>query len=361
MTTCETTIETMFENTCETIVESLFESIVETTYKDIVESAIKPIFETTCEPISKKIPTKVNTLEKEIARLYRLGQKPSDYTASVTNEVMMTMFLTTKHKLKDPSQIDIIARYKEYGRLSKRLRTKSPVPDYLMWELNLKYDKKNRLIENNIDEYYSNFYWKLRNTIEANPHKKVVCPMNIGMIFPESEDVLGHLEMVVYDPVMNTLEHIDSNNIPKQQKRRFPCYFQCCEATEDIVRRCAEALPTVPLYINNNDIYSGYSWGVQSLECESDKLLEGEKEGYCLMWATLFGDLALSFPEYSAKEIVQAMMKKADSKFTKVDCMNDYLLYVVRGYAADVAKTLQVSFTDEDSKHEACIRLARGW
>jgi hypothetical protein len=110
--------------------------------------------------------------------------------------------------------------------------------------------------------------------------------------------------------------------------------------------------------VNNDDIYSGYDWGIQSLEASSDKHLESEKQGLCLMWAILMGDLALSFPEYSVSQIVKVMMKKARSKQTKLDNINDYLLFVIRGYIVSLTKKLDISFENETSIHSACERLA---
>jgi hypothetical protein len=303
---------------------------------------------------------KASTLEREIARLYKQGDKPANYVVSTITEVMMILYLANKHKIKDPSQDEIREKYKEYGKLSKRMRSKTEPPEYTTWELNIKYGEKNRLKSDNHERFFGSFYWKLKRIIQANPHKKVICPLNIGMSFSDGSDI-GHLEMVMYDPALNTLEHVDSNNIPKQHLRKDPSYFECCRISEEVVRRVAETLPQRPVYINNNDIYTGYEWGIQSLECASDKVVGGESEGYCLMWAALLGDLAMTFPEYSAKDIIYAIMKKAALKQTKVDCMNDYLLYLVRGYVWDISKELNVSFDNEEQQHDVCVRLSRGY
>jgi hypothetical protein len=169
----------------------------------------------------------------------------------------------------------------------------------------------------------------------------------------------GHSEVILYDPALNVLEHVDSNNLPKQNCRANKGYFDCCQMCISIMTDISNLLAERPTYVNNNQIYSGYEWGIQSLEASSDKLTDNEKEGYCLMWAIIFGDLALSFPEYSVKEIVEIMMKKAGSKRNAETNKNDYLLTVIRGYVATISKELGVSFIEEASKHEACVVLAK--
>jgi hypothetical protein len=298
------------------------------------------------------------TLEQRIATLFRAGQKPVEYMPSIVSETMMTMYLAKKHQMVDPSIMDVQEKYREYSRLTERLRSKMGPPQHCLWELYLYFDEKERLIRDNRKEYRDQFYWKLRYLIDANPGKKVVCLFNIGLF---TNDVVtnGHLEIVVFDPAFNTLEHIDSNQLPKQRRRRDPAYFECCEISKEIVREVARMLEEQPIFISNDDIYSGYDYGIQSLEAGSDLLTEVEQKGYCLMWAILFADLALSYPDESMKNIIQRMMKKADSKLTKVEYINDYLAGVIRGFVVEITRTLDVDFTNEESLHEACIRLSK--
>jgi hypothetical protein len=296
------------------------------------------------------------TLEQRIASLFRAGQKPVEYMPSVVSETMLTMHLAKKHEIIDPSIVNIKQKYCEYSRMTERLRSKNGPPQHCLWELYLYFDEKERLIRDNRIEYRDQFYWKLRFLIDANPGKKVVCLFNIGMFINDVAN--GHLEIVVFDPALNTLEHIDSNQLPKHRRRRDPAYFECCEISKEIVGEVARMLEENPLFISNDDIYGGYDYGIQSLECGSDLLTEVEQKGYCLMWAILFADLALSYPDEPMKNIIQTMMKKADSKLTKVEFINDYLAGVVRGYTVEIQRTLDVKFTNEESLHEACIQLS---
>lgn len=301
-------------------------------------------------------PTK--TLEQRIATLFRAGQKPVEYMPSIVSETMMTMYLAKKHQMVDPSIMDVQEKYRQYSRLTERLRLKMGPPQHCVWELYLYFDEKERLIRDNRTEYRDQFYWKLRYLIDANPGKKVVCLFNIGFF---TNDVVsnGHLEIVVFDPALNTLEHIDSNQLPKHRRRRDPAYFECCEISKEIVRMVSRMLEEEPIFISNDDIYSGYDYGIQSLEAGSDLLTEVEQKGYCLMWAILFADLTLSYPDESMKNIIQRMMKKADSKLTKVEFINDYLAGVIRGFAVEITRILDVSFTNEESLHKACIQLSK--
>ena len=299
-------------------------------------------------------------LEQEIARLYKLGKTPAPYCSTSVTEIMMNLYLTNKYKFKDPTQKDIRKDYRAYGMVSRRLKQQTPVPQLYTWQLCLYYDEKERLVRTNRDEYYSAFYWKLTDMIRLNPGKKIACSFDIEF-YTNEVATLGHTETILYDPALNILEHVDSNNLPKHCARRDPEYFQCCEVTNAILEDVAKALPQCPLYINNTTIYHGYEWGIQSIEAASNKHTESEKDGYCLMWSNLFADLALSFPEYSVRQIIDVMLKKAKSAQTKVDCMNDYLLYVIRGYVTDISNTLGVNFEDEASKHEACVQLVRAF
>lgn len=305
-------------------------------------------------------------LKHEIARLYRLGQTPVPYKSTNVTEIISMLYLSNKHNIVDPNETNIRDAYIKYGRdgrgfepsEKRQLRSlKLPPPELRNIELYLYFDKKDNLIKSNREEYFAIFYWKLQDIIKANPGKKVACKFDIGM-FTEDNLTNGHTEMILYDPLLNTLEHVDSNNIPKQCARKDRGYFACCEMVSSIMRDVVATLPQSPLYINNEDIYSGYAWGVQSLECSSDNLTEQEKEGYCLMWTTLFGDLALSFPEYSMKQIIEELVKKSKSPSNSAKTENDYLLSIIRGYVVDLSKKMDVIFDDESSQHLGCIRLA---
>ena len=305
-------------------------------------------------------------LKHEIARLYRLGQTPVPYKSTNVTETLLMLYLSNKHNITDPKETKIRDAYIKYGRdgrgfqpLEKRqLRSlKLPPPELRSVELYLYYDKKDNLINSNREEYFAIFYWKLLDIINANPGKKVACKFDIAM-FTESAPANGHTEMILYDPLLNTLEHVDSNNIPKQCSRKDRAYFACCETVSYIMRDVVSSLPQSPIYISNEDIYSGYAWGVQTLECNSDNLTEQEQEGYCLMWSTLFGDLALSFPEYSMKQIIEEMIKKSKSSQNSAKTENDYMLSVIRGYVTDLSKKMDILFDDESSQHLGCVRLA---
>jgi hypothetical protein len=300
---------------------------------------------------------KAPKLETEIARLYRLGQKPIPYEGLVVTEVMMMLYLTSKYNIYNPAFDDIREEYKAYGQLDEEARATAEKPAYCIWELELDYDEKDCLQKNNAEEYASELYWKMRELIDANPGKKVICPFNAGF-YTNGEVVTGHIETLIYDPALNILEHVDSNNLPKQCARKDKAYAEFARISSVVVQDVADMLEEQPVYVDNKDIYSGYAWGIQSLEAASDKLTAQERQGYCLMWASLFGDLALAFPEYSAKEIVETMMKKAKSKMNKAETVNDYFLFMIRGYVVEISKTLGVDFMDEESIRSACIRMA---
>lgn len=301
---------------------------------------------------------KAMSLTQEISRLYRKGKTPPPYKSTNVTEMAMMLYLSNKHNINNPVEQKIRQQYKIYGRNIHRLRpSKTAPPMFNSWELELYYDDKDRLVRTNRDDYYSVFYWKLHDLIEANPGKKVTCTFDISMYKNNVPDN-GHTEIIVYDPALNILEHTDSNNQPKQCARHDCGYFACSEVVTSIMRDIVKVLPQKPLFINNEDIYSRYDWGIQCMESGSDLLTEMEKSGYCLAWATLFGDFALSFPEYSMKQIIEEMIKKAKSPLNSATYMNDYLLFVIRGYVADLSQKLDVRFDDETSQHEACIRLA---
>lgn len=306
----------------------------------------------------KKIISPQALLDQEIARLYRLGQTHLPYSATITTEMMMMLYLTNKYNIENPHFTHIREQYRKYGRSSIRVREKYEKPVFCTWELALDFDEKDRLVKTNCDDYFSAFYWNLRRVIDENPGKKVFCPFNIAF-YTNGEVTTGHIETVVYDPILNILEHFDSNNLPKQCARKDRGYFACCEISTSIVERVAEIMDEKPRYVGNTSIYSAYAWGIQSLEGASDKLTVEEKQGYCLVWSSLFTDLALSFPGISIKEIVDAMMRKARSGRNKAESLNDYFLFMIRGYVSDLSNTLDVNFADENSQHNACIQLSR--
>jgi hypothetical protein len=303
---------------------------------------------------NKKAPK----LTSEIGRLYRLGQKPISYEGTVTTEIMMMLYLTNKYNIKSPELEDIREEYKLFGLLKQNQSKRSEEkPTFYSWELEIDCDDNERLIRSNAEEYTNQLYWKLRELIDANPGKKVMCAFNVGF-YTKGVVVNGHIETIIYDPALNILEHIDSNNLPKQFARKAGFYSQYCLVKASIVRNVAEMLDEQPVLVDNKDIYSGYAWGIQSLEASSDLLSDQERLGYCLMWASLFADIALAYPDYSMKEIVETVMKKGDSASNKHATVNDYCLLIIRGYVVDISKKLGVDFMDKDSMHAACVRLA---
>ena len=301
---------------------------------------------------------KPHTIEKEIARLFQLGKKPVEYSSSISTMAMMMLYLNQKYDIKDRTLDKIQQDYREYGRTTKRQKSLKEAPDFHVWELLLYYDDKDRLLRSNRDIYYPAFYWKLHDMIAANPGKKIYCSFDISFYVNEKPDD-GHVELVIYDPVKNTLEHLDSNQLPKHVSRKERGYFACCQLTEDIIRQVAAALPTTPRYINNHHYYSDYEYGIQSLEASSDLHTEREKQGFCLMWMALFAELALQFPQHDMKEIITVLLKKSRSVHVKLDNINDYFLTLIRGYVVDVARSLDVCFIDPESTHSACVRLSQ--
>jgi hypothetical protein len=169
----------------------------------------------------------------------------------------------------------------------------------------------------------------------------------------------GHCVIVVYDPALNTLEFMDSNNLPKQRARVHHAYFIYCEISNDIMRKVAAALPSVPIYINNHSIYSGYDYGVQSMEASSDKHTDSEREGFCLMWAIFLGDLALSFPDESMAAIIELSQKKIEIKTKQLGIRKRLFAPSDPRLCCSHYKQLEVAFDDETSKHQACVRLVK--
>jgi len=301
--------------------------------------------------------TQLKELEREIARLYRQGQSHIEYNPTNAAMTLMMLYINKKFDIQsaDPLEIDQI---RKYGRCTTRQKKmKSCKPTRYAYELYLYFDKKDRLTGSNKDEYYDVVLYKLTQMIEANPGKKIFYPFEIAFV-KEGEPMIGHVEVIVYDPIANTLEHIDPNHLPKQCWRQNRDYFACRQISEEVVAKVAEDLECQPRYINNNDIYTGYECGIQSLESASDKTEGSEKKGYCLMWTSLLADLALTFPECSMKDIIRTMLNKAASKHTKVDCLNDYFLYMIRGYVLEISRELDVSFMDTATAYDACVRLA---
>ena len=299
----------------------------------------------------------MNQLERELIRLFNVGRKkPTGYMSTLTTSAMMLLFLNKKYGIVDCSTETLKEQYREYGKLTARQKALKGTPAFCVWELNVNYDDKGNLLSTNHDDYYIALYWKLWNIIEANPGQKVFCTLDITS-FRGDEPTSGHMEIIIYDPVRNTVEHVDSNQLPKQCTRREPGYFACKEAIHSMMRKITETLPCKPKYINNNDIYGDYEFGVQSMECISDILTPTEQEGFCLMWAMLFAELALKYQECSMKEIIQTMIRRSKAKDTDVAYINDYFAYLIRGFVSEVARELSISFMDEASMHEACVRL----
>jgi hypothetical protein len=257
----------------------------------------------------------------------------------------------------NPFYENIIWEYKRYGRISARYTPWISAPIQGIWELYVYFDNTGKMISNNADEIIDIFRDNIVEMAELNTGKKFSVEFS-STIFVDGIATSGHSEMILYDPVFNTVEYIDSNNLPKQCSRQDKEYFTWSEIRADTVRRIISRLPTNPIYITNNNIYGGYAWGIQSLEAASGLLTEKEKEGYCLMWSHLFADLAMQFTEYSVKEIIGAIMKKAESKTVGVKFINDYMLYLIRGYVEDISEVYGVDFTVVESLHRGCGQIA---
>jgi len=298
---------------------------------------------------------KTYTLDQTVARYYQFGKNPVPYVSTNTTETMMSFYLPIQHGLHDPAHDEMKEKYRKYER-THSLRQKI-LPELREVEFHIVFDKKGNLLNTNEDDYYPEFYWRLHDLIEANPGRKVACTFNSA--FFEGENAIeGHSVIVVYDPALNTLEFMDSNNLPKQSSRDQREYFTFCEISDGIMMKVAAALPSVPIYVNNNSVYSGYDWGIQSMEASSDLHTKSEKDGFCLMWAILLGDLSLTFPDEPMTHIISSLKKKSKSKQNSSKSENDYLLQVIRGYVVHITKQLDVAFDDEMSKHQACVRLS---
>lgn len=293
------------------------------------------------------------SINRQITELVRKGRKPSRYISTNATEGLMILYLNNKYNIRDPSSNNLINDYKEYNKKKNMgLRVETPLLEG--YELNLYYDDKDNLISDNRKIYIRTFYWKLIDMINNNPGRKFACKFDISTY---RNDVLieGHTEMIIYDPALNILEHVDSNNVPKQCSRNERAYFSCCELVNEIVKCVAELLPESPIYINNTDIYSGYQWGIQSMEAASNELVDIEKGGFCLAWCILLGDLALKNQNISIKEIICEIIKNA--KKSKI-LDNDYMLYLIRGYIKELSSELNVEFDNEQSQHDASSVIA---
>lgn len=302
---------------------------------------------------------RTSPLDKEISRLYKLGSSCSEIPKYITTnetETMMNLYLSHKYKLDNPFQDDIIQAYKHYGRIRARYTPWMKPPIQYRWELYVYLDAKDNIIGHNSEEYAELFSENLLEMTKRTPGKKIICDLN-SCVFLEKEAVTAHSEMIIYDPLLNVLEYVDSNNIPKHCARKDKNYFNWSSVRISTARLIADLLPSQPHFICNADIYDGYEWGIQSLECTSDLLISEEKIGYCLMWSHLIGDLALMFPEYSVKDIIKSIIKKSELKTVKVKYSNDYMVYLIRGYVRDVSDVIGVDFSDIDSKHAACCKL----
>jgi hypothetical protein len=300
-----------------------------------------------------------NTVSKEIARLYSIGvrAKGVPYESTIVTETMMNLYLSEKYGIVNPFQEDIVKKYNRYSGIATRQITSVPIPEYLKWEFYIYFDKKNKLLSHNGDEYADICIYGLNKLAKLNPGKKITFEFN-SCSFVDDKPEDGHTEIIIFDPALNVLEYIDSNQLPKQRFRKQTTYITSCQVRYEVMKHVAEQLPSKPIFITNRDIYNGYEWGIQSIECGSDLLTGFEKDGFCLMWAHLFGDLALAFPEYSMNDIIRTMLKKANDPKTKAENMSDYFVYLIRGYILDISNTLGVDFGNDASKKNACILLA---
>lgn len=299
-----------------------------------------------------------NTIEREIARLYKIGKtSTSPYCPSQPAQTFMNMYLVHKYDLNNPFHKIIIDEYKRYGRISERYIPWILAPEHYVWDLVIYFDKSGKLVSHNADDIIGIFRDNLIDMTELNPGKKIALELG-SSIWVDNVCTSGHSEMIIYDPAFNTVEYVDTNNLPKQCSRKDKEYFIWCEIRSEMVRKIVSKLPSNPILITNSDIYGGYDWGIQSLEAASDLLTENEKEGLCLMWSHLFADLALQFPEVSIKEIVTTMIKKAKSKTVGVKFINDYMLFIIRGYISDISNIYGIDFSSIESLRDGCCRIA---
>ena len=130
---------------------------------------------------------KIYTLDQTIARYYQLGKKPVPYVSSNSTESMMSFYLTIQHGLHDPAHEEMKEKYRKYES-AYCVRHKIP-PRLCDLELELVFDKKGKLIRTNEDEYYPEFYWRLRNLIETNPGRKVACTFSAGFFEEEKTNL----------------------------------------------------------------------------------------------------------------------------------------------------------------------------
>jgi hypothetical protein len=289
-------------------------------------------------------------IETEIARLYKLGSNgtPPNYESTPETETLMNLYLLDKYKLINPYHSVFIQKYHYHFRTA-------PI-DY-HWEHCIYLNNSCDVLNDNCDEYAELFLNNLLEMIRLNPGKKLVCDFK-SCLFINDIFELGHSEIVVFDPVFNTFEYVDSNNVPKQYSRKLRKQFVWKESRQQTIEKVVSGLPSNPIYINNTHVYDDYEWGLQSLEAGSGLLThEEEFGGYCLMWCHFFGDLSLLFPEYSIKSIKEAILKKAYSKSICVKTINDFMLVLIRGYIKDVSNVLSVNLSDNTSKCNACHKI----
>jgi len=300
----------------------------------------------------------INTVEREIARLFKEGKNSgAKYLCSNTGQTLMNLHLVSKHGITNPFYEDIITDYKRYGRISARYTPWISAPIHGIWDLYVYFDKKGNLVRTNADDIVDIFRDNIVEMAEINRGKKFAVEFS-STIFVDDNATSGHSEMIIYDPAINTVEYMDSNNLPKHCSRKDKEYFTWSETRLETVKRIVSGLPTNPIFITNANIYDGYAWGIQTMEAASDLLTDIEREGYCLMWSHLFADLALQFPEYSLKEIVDIIMKKANSKTVNLKFTNDYMVYLIRGYVSDISQVYGVDFASSVSLQEGCGRIA---
>ena len=299
----------------------------------------------------------INTLQKEIARLFKLGKNSKiSYISTSNTQTLMNLYLLNKHSLIDPFHTNFIEELKRYARISSRYTSWIDFPIHGHWELHVYFDKNGKVLSHNGDELIDIFRDNIIEMAKINNYKKIICEFG-SAIYVENVCVSGHSEMIIFDSIFNTFEYIDSNNIPKQCSRRDQQYFTWTEIRQEIVRKIVESLPSNPIFITNKNIYTDYDWGIQSMEAASDLLTEQEKNGYCLMWSHLLGDLSMQFPDYSMKEIIDTIVKKSKLKTVNIKYTNDYMLYLIRGYVYDISQVVGVDFAYDDSKRDACCKL----
>ena len=309
--------------------------------------------------MNTEMNTEPNTLNREIARLYQLGKTTAAvYECSTTAQSLMNLHLELKYNLKNPCNIDVIEEYKRYGRIATRYVPWMKPPIHGLWHLETHIDKSLKIVRHNADETVNAYTANIEYMAFNNPGKKIVIEFNSQLHTQSPDTVLGHSEMIVFDQPSNTIEYIDTNNLPKQSRRKNKDYIVWAEFRLETVRRIVTGLSTKPRLVTNASVYGGYECGIQTLEAGSDLLTVKEQDGYCLMWSHLFADLVMQFTEHTIGEVIRAIMKKATSKNVNVNFVNDYMVYLIRGYMTDITNMYGVSFTSEESMLRGCCRIA---